>query len=372
MRIVHVADTHLGFSEYGRVDPERGINQREQDFYDAWNHVIDGILAEKPDLVVHAGDLFHTPRPTNRAIAVAMEGIQRVSGADIPWVLISGNHSTPRIRATGSIFESITLFPNVDAAYQGRYERFRVGDCDVHCIPHCALSEDLEAAIRSVRFTGAPRNILLAHGAWQKGGSYTMGEFNEQILVDPEPLLGVRFDYIALGHYHRQIHLNDHASYSGSTERTSFNEAGTTSGYLLVDLDTGERTYRRIPTRPMLKLGPVDCSGLTAAQIYTELEGMSSSELADALVQLVLTNIAHDTFLKLDARAVDEIFGQVFYLEKQFSQAPQPGESSAGAAIASLPVEFERYVENLPDSEFDRQRLKELGFRYLQEEDASS
>jgi DNA repair exonuclease SbcCD nuclease subunit len=369
MRILHVSDTHLGFSEYSRIDPESGINQREKDFYDAWWHVIDGILAEKPDLVVHAGDLFHTPRPSNRAIAVAMEGIQRVSEAGIPWVLISGNHSTPRIRTTGSIFESITLFPNVFAAYQGVYERFRVGDCDVHCIPHCALSEDLEAAIQSIRFEGASCNLLVAHGAWQKGGSYTMGEFNEQILIDPELVLGIRFDYIALGHYHRQIDLHDHASYSGSTERTSFNEAGYTSGYLLVDLESGEREYRQIPSRPMVKLGPVDCAGSSAAEIYAELENLSTPALNDALVSLALVNIAHDTFLKLDSRAIDEIFSQVFYLEKQFSQIARPGESAAGTAIASLPVEFERYIENMPEGEFDRERLKALGVRYLQEDE---
>src|SRR4030042_6269893 len=99
MKLIHFSDTHLGFSEYHKIDPVAGINQREQDFYNAWNFIIDDIISQKPDLVLHAGDLFHTTRPSNRAIAVALEGIQKLSDANIPIVLISGNHSPPKIRA---------------------------------------------------------------------------------------------------------------------------------------------------------------------------------------------------------------------------------------------------------------------------------
>ena len=70
MKFVHFSDTHLGYSDYYKIDPHTGINQREQDFYNAWNQAIGDILQIKPDFVIHAGDLFHTSRPTNRAIAV--------------------------------------------------------------------------------------------------------------------------------------------------------------------------------------------------------------------------------------------------------------------------------------------------------------
>ena len=107
MRFVHFSDTHLGFSDLNKIDATTGINQRESDFYRAWWQAIDKILELKPDFVVHAGDLFQTPRPNNRAIRVGLEGIQRLNDADIPFVVVAGNHSTPRIRQTGSIFESI-------------------------------------------------------------------------------------------------------------------------------------------------------------------------------------------------------------------------------------------------------------------------
>ncbi|MCE7944718.1 MAG: exonuclease sbcCD subunit D, partial [Chlorobi bacterium CHB1] len=113
MRFFHFADTHLGFSDLSKVDPHTGVNRREQDFYDAWWRAIDAILTHRPDFVLHAGDLFQSPRPNNRAIAIALAGLKQLNEANIPFVVVAGNHSTPRIRATGNIFEALSVLPNV-------------------------------------------------------------------------------------------------------------------------------------------------------------------------------------------------------------------------------------------------------------------
>jgi DNA repair exonuclease SbcCD nuclease subunit len=47
--------------------------------YDAFIHCIDYVVKTKPDLVLHAGDLFDSVRPTNRAITVAVQQILRLS-----------------------------------------------------------------------------------------------------------------------------------------------------------------------------------------------------------------------------------------------------------------------------------------------------
>src|SRR2546426_7410977 len=128
MRLIHFSDTHLGFSESSKVDPATGINIREQDTYNAFNTVNAEAIRRKPDVVVHAGDLFHSPRPSNRAIVVALVGFQRLTEAKIPVVLIAGNHSVPRVAATGSIFEAMSVLPGVRSAHRERYEAFEIGE----------------------------------------------------------------------------------------------------------------------------------------------------------------------------------------------------------------------------------------------------
>jgi len=367
MKLLHFSDTHLGYSEYNKIDPETGINQREQDFYNAWHQVIDLVLDLKPDIVLHTGDLFHTPRPSNRAIRVALESIQKISDAGIPLVIVSGNHETPRIKTTGSIFESISLFNHVYAAFDSKYERFRISDCDFHCVPHCSLTEEMESAFKSVKILkDAKKNVFLTHGAWTGRQYYGMGEFNEQRLPDVEQALGLNFNYIALGHYHKKLDVKDNASYCGSTERTSLNEHGNTTGFLTVDLETGEKKYHEIKSRPMIKLPVVNCAGKTALNIYDELQGLATPDLDQAIVYLILDHIEENTFLKIDVRELDDIFSSVFYLQKSLIR--EKGEKDqivSNSRIESLAVEFERYLESVNENDINKDKLRDLGLTYL-------
>jgi DNA repair exonuclease SbcCD nuclease subunit len=384
MRFIHFADTHLGFSDYSKIDPASGANRREQDFYDAWWRVINAIVAEKPDFVVHAGDLFQSPRPNNRAIAVALEGLARLADAGIPFVVVAGNHSTPRIRAFGNIFEALAVLPNVYACYQGRYEKFILPQtassksCAIHCLPHCSLTADLEKAYAELHLdSSASWNMLVAHGGWRSargdnGLDTRMGEFNEQFLEDPEARLGLTFDYIALGHYHRHIALNDHAFYSGSTERTSFNETGYTSGYIRGDLENRTWEYVMIPSRPMLRLPAIDCAGKSPAEIMRALEQFATADIQEALVSIELQNLSRDAYLQLDLSAIDQLFAASFHFEKQLhvvSTFASNGrhESERLGHIGSLRDEFARYLAANTDGALPREEIEGLGLRYLME-----
>ena len=369
MKFIHFSDTHLGFSDLNRIDPDSGMNQREADFYRSWWIIIDRILAEKPDFVVHAGDLFQTPRPNNRAIRVAAEGIQRLQEAGIPFVVVAGNHSTPRIRQTGSIFETLDLFPNVYAAYRNRYERFRIGECAVHCIPHCSLSEELEAAYEAMEAdTGARFQILVTHGAWRESEDTLIGrvgEFNEQFIDDPEVRAGIRFDYIALGHYHKHLEVRPNVVYSGSTERTSFNEIGYTSGYVRVDLKAHRWEYVPIESRPMVRIGPVNCQGMNPEAIYAALQQEAAQTPEGALVRVELENVSREALLGMDPQEIDRLFPHALYVEKAFYPSTEHELHHPAASIGSLTVEFAEYVNNLDNFGLDADRFTELGQRFL-------
>lgn len=372
MKLLHFSDTHLGYSEYTKIDPVSGLNQREQDVYNAWEQVIDAVLIHHPDVVIHAGDLFHTPRPSNRAIRIALEGIQKISSAGIPLVLISGNHETPRIRATGSIFESLVLFPNVYAAFSSRLETFVIADVVFFALPHCSLTTELEQAIEDLKIKSRQHTIprvLASHGAWSGKASYSMGEFNEQRLPDFETITGAPFAYVALGHYHRYVQIKSNIAYSSSTERTSFNEHNSTCGYLTVDLESQQSVYHDIQTRPMIKTPTIDCTDQSAQNIYDRLQELQKGVTDGAMVQISLSEIDTETFLRLESRVIDDIFPNVLILEKQFYRKSDPGKTAfASAAIEALPVEFERYIEGLDTSQIDKKRLREMGIEYLQQE----
>jgi len=104
MRLVHLSDIHLGFRQYQRQTPT-GINQRETDVAASLRRVIDTVIELHPDIVLIAGDVFHTVRPTNPAILHAFFEFSRLMRMlpDATVVMVAGNHDTPRTAETGCI-----------------------------------------------------------------------------------------------------------------------------------------------------------------------------------------------------------------------------------------------------------------------------
>ena len=50
MKFAHLADTHLGYRQFGLIE-------REKDFYEVFEKVIDKIIEEKVDLNIFNGSL---------------------------------------------------------------------------------------------------------------------------------------------------------------------------------------------------------------------------------------------------------------------------------------------------------------------------
>ncbi|MCD6243832.1 MAG: DNA repair exonuclease, partial [Candidatus Korarchaeota archaeon] len=107
MKIVHISDNHLGKAQFY-------LAEREEDLYRAFNQAIELALMEKPDLIIHTGDLFDSYRPHPRAFVKAFEGFLKVLERDIPIAIIEGNHElgadTIRRRITSPIVNLKRLF----------------------------------------------------------------------------------------------------------------------------------------------------------------------------------------------------------------------------------------------------------------------
>ncbi|WP_424355394.1 metallophosphoesterase family protein [Methanobacterium sp. MBAC-LM] len=85
MKFAHISDSHLSFRQFGLLE-------REYDFYDVFDKVIDSIIKEKPDFVIHSGDFFESSRPSPLALLSAQMALSRLKNNDIPIFAIAGNH----------------------------------------------------------------------------------------------------------------------------------------------------------------------------------------------------------------------------------------------------------------------------------------
>ena len=85
MKLLHTADWHLG-AKLGRHD-------RVEDHRAALQALLDVADSERPDLIVHAGDLFDAYRPPYPALKLGVTALQRLARI-APTVVISGNHDS--------------------------------------------------------------------------------------------------------------------------------------------------------------------------------------------------------------------------------------------------------------------------------------
>ena len=289
MRFVHIGDSHLGLSQFSRLDGEGG-NLRERLVYDHFLAAVDAIVRVRPDAVVHSGDLFQSVRPRTRAYTTALEAISRLGDAGIPLVIIAGNHDMRKSRYTTSPFEVLEYHSSpVHAAYGSGYRPVDLGDTRFHLIPNLLQPDQYREEFDRIEPAGDRENVLVTHGLASTLRDRRLGTVMEHEI--DTTMLSPAFDYIALGHFHGQAQVADNAWYCGSQEYITYAETGDTKGGLIVDLDRGSVSHLDLPCTPMRDLGELDCTSLSSREIGEEISGLAlaaggSGEPAMAVITL--------------------------------------------------------------------------------------
>ncbi len=340
MQILHFSDTHLGFQAFDQVNAQ-GINTREQDVYDAFSHTVDRILALKPDAVIHSGDFFHRPSPSNRALTFGLEQLRRICDARIPVFIIAGNHETPKTVYTSPILRAFRSLNCIHPFFGEAWEYAELDGVAIHGVPHINDNRILQDELSRLEPVEGKFNILMLHTSL--GKRFLMEEYGEQIFPEmfEEKLTG--FQYLALGHWHnrQKIDLHPNAWYCGSIERLSDTEIGAEKGFMLLDIaaDGSCKThFEAIPTRPWLKLEIQKCQDKTVADIIAELESFQSQNTTQgAIIFLILNEIKTEQSLELSNLFLKNLFADAFQiLPKRRSFADR------------------NFVRNLEADQFDR------------------
>ena len=375
MRFVHISDSHLGASGFSRRLSPSGYNRREEDICNSFASAVDQITELSPDFVLHTGDLFHSVRPTNRIINFAIRQILRIVNEQIPMVIISGNHDTPKQRSVGSVFSFFEVFsPLLHLVYKNKYESIRINQVAIHAIPHCLDQEGFREELVKVRIDKeAKYNILMLHGVVAGIPEFSMGELSEQEI--PTSYFDLGFDYVALGHYHRHCEVAPGVVYAGSTERVSLSELGQDKGFVEVDLELETRlakdrmNFHPVPTRDMIELPALDAKDLDQDQVYDEIDNrVKTVDITDKIARLKIVNIPQHVYNSLDFRKITELKSKAFHFDLRFERKEEEGRAfTTETTIGKLPSEFEQYLKQAVVENLNKDKLLELGLRYLSE-----
>jgi DNA repair protein SbcD/Mre11 len=329
MKIVHLADTHLGHSAYRKIS-ESGFNQREEDVILSFLDAVDKIIALKPELVLHSGDLFDTVRPTNRIVRIGIEQMLRIYNAGIPLVLISGNHETPKQLYKGSVYSIFDALPidkkKFNIVYKDKLEVIEFPGITIHAVPQCTTDAIFREELKKIKKNPDTKNVLMLHAGVTGMKEFAHGESNE-LLVEYDWLERSDFDYVALGHYHVFSKVGHNSWFSGSSERMSFNEVGQAKGFLLVDLSKEVKVeLKTVRTREMIEMSPIDATGKDSVVLLEEIiAAIEKVGPSGKILRLSVTNIPQHVMNTLDTKKIREAGKDAVHFEPRFERINEEG-----------------------------------------------
>jgi len=336
IRLLHLSDIHMGSGySHGRVNPITGLNSRLEDFTQTLAHCIDRAVEEPVDLVLFSGDAFPDATPAPVVQQAFAEQFRRLVDAQIPTVLLVGNHdqhSQGQGGASLCIYRTLGVpgFIVGDRLATHTIET-RQGPVQVVTLPWLTRSalltrpemEGLSMAAVQQQLIGRLRlalegeirrldtkmpSILLAH-AMVDTAQYGAERFlaaGRSFTIPMALLARPCFDYIGLGHVHKHQILSQRPLmlYPGSIERVDFSEEQEDKGYVLVTLEQGkaDAEFCPLPVRPFRTLR-VDVSDSDDPQADV-LAAIVAADLAQAVVRLNV-RLRPDQLDQLDTNALD-------------------------------------------------------------------
>lgn len=377
MKIAHLADLHLGYRAYHRIT-SRGVNQREADVADAFRRAVARVVELRPDLVLVAGDVFHTVRPSNTAIAEAFRQFSVLTEnlPDTPVVMIAGNHDSPRSADTGNI---LSLFREIEGIHVV-YEECRAVslpglDASVLCMPHVSLAVDHETVMEPD--SKAKHNILLLHAevTGKDGEPRYRTEFGGAQV--PESAIRPRaWSYVALGHHHMAEPLAANAWYAGATERTSafIWQEKSAKGFLLYDTETAQADFQPVETRAILDLPRIEAKGLSPQEIDERvLAAVQRIEdgIRSKIIRLVVQDVPRNVVRELNHKRIREWKAEAlhFHLDVRPPEVRRRVASGAPVRRQTLREQVESWLEHHwkpTRPNIDPRRLVEMGGEYIE------
>lgn len=277
MKLLHVADLHIGKRVNGLSMIEEQLNAIEQ--------IVDMAVGEGVSGVIIAGDVFDRTVPSREALAACEMLFSRLSEASIPVFAIPGNHDSPQQLAFCSeLLSSAGL--HIARAFSGTVERHVLEEdgqrvC-IHLLPflrptdvRMALPDSADqigshedavrVALAKDELDSSAINILVAHQFVTSSGSEPSTCESELLNVggadNVDASVFDAYDYVALGHLHGAQHIGrPEVRYSGSPLMYSFSEVSHHKGATLVVLEDGNITIEERPIIPIHAMREVTVS----------------------------------------------------------------------------------------------------------------
>ncbi|MBR6642675.1 MAG: exonuclease SbcCD subunit D [Lachnospiraceae bacterium] len=322
MKLLHLADLHIGKRVYEYSMLEEQKSALLQAFQMAKEHQVDAVLI--------AGDVYDKNIPTIEGVKLFDTFLTALKAKNIPTFIISGNHDSAERLSFGR-----HLFENSQIYLSGTYEEeiFKktltdeFGEVDIYLLPFLKpqqievaegeekpkdYTEAIKLVLNRLNINKNNRNILLAHQFVGGGSADPTRTDSETQSVGGVDMVDYRvfddFDYVALGHLHGAQHVGREAvRYAGSPVKYSFSEARQEKSATLITLGK-----KQTETAPEANGTDITIQKLTFTPVHDmrEIKGtLAQLTSLEILVESDCNDYLHITLT--DEEEIYDVFGKL-------------------------------------------------------------
>lgn len=331
----HISDTHLGLMQYG-------LEERENDIYNAFNESVDTSIKDHVDFVIFAGDIFHVPNPSGTAIMQMANALKRLKQNHIESFFVLGEHDISRIRSTPIPY----VYHNLEfSRYVGQGKPLVYKDVLIAGFDKIRKSEMPQYHSRFEEVDRAAKEhtghrILVMHQGLAEINKFA-GELSSTDLPK-------NFTYYAMGHLHDRFlkqfpHLSGPVAYPGSIETTtSEGIKESQKGFYEVDTSGEEAVPRwiKLDTRPQVsQKTEFEMLEKTVSGVLEKISGLAKKPIVEIKIS---GNIESDIVQAQMARLIPHTLHCVWRL----SQSNEKNSSVLSGRPASIDDELIRLATN--------------------------
>lgn len=276
LTFIHTADWHpRSMGTIGGkllLDPLTGLSVSLSDFRLSLEFLFQTIAREKIPLLLIAGDVFDTHKPSMDEVRIVMEFLSFLDQV-CQVVIIPGNHDIAQSGATASALAPLHYMSHVHVQESPGTVTLTIDGQRVliDCLPYPSrgrllaslptdqtmtpeetfahINDGLKSIVQNMKLGLDPNcycHLFLGHGSTENA---QVGEQPRSLAHDvflPLEEFG-KYDYAALGHIHKPQQLAPFFTYyCGSLLRQAFGEEGERKGFNLVKISSEETTVEFI------------------------------------------------------------------------------------------------------------------------------
>lgn len=385
MKFIHTADIHFGMENYGRIEPQSGIHTRLLDFERALNFIIDRAISENVDFFLFSGDAYKTATPSPTQQKLLMSCFFRLYKANIPVVIVVGNHDHPLSFGKATALDVFGNLP-LDGFHvfskpailtletkSGRAQivgipwpsRTNIALSGAHRITSTLeIADYLSHAVGAIISDFAQQldpdipAVLAGHLTVSSGifsGSERRAVYGTDPILLPSQLAIEPFDYVALGHLHRYQNLNPNGYpaivYSGSPERVDFGERKEDKGFCVVNLERKKTTHEFIktPTRAFIQI-EIQLQAHSSDQTEQIIQELEKHPIEDAVLKIIY-HLPADATDTVDLKKIQRYCASAMYLVGIFAIRPvaQRRQRSTLVSTMDLATLLDSYCAQKPE-----------------------